>query len=107
MIKMSPGMMEYLLIFLDEKPVRHLVWLYWLCIQKRRYCPSLPAACPMADIYWKLAGKVDIVSCGNRDADVLINTQNFTKIIEDQIRKYPEQWFWVHQRWKTKLSQAK
>lgn len=55
----------------------------------------------------EIGRKVDIVRSGNRDADVLINTQHFAKIIEDHIRKYPEQWFWVHQRWKTKLSQVK
>ena len=72
--------------------------------------PVLPAftrRLPDGRYLLEIGRKVDIVSCGNRDADVLINTQNFTKIIEDQIRKYPEQWFWVHQRWKTKLSQAK
>ena len=51
--------------------------------------------------------KVEIITSGNREDDILINTQNFTRIIEEQIRKYPEQWFWVHQRWKTKLCQVK
>jgi KDO2-lipid IV(A) lauroyltransferase len=55
----------------------------------------------------EIGKKVEIVSSGNRDADVLINTQNFTKIIEDKIRQYPAQWFWVHQRWKTKPCQVK
>jgi KDO2-lipid IV(A) lauroyltransferase len=55
----------------------------------------------------EIGKKVKIIHSGNRDNDVLINTQNFTKIIEEQIRKYPEQWFWVHQRWKTKLCQVK
>ena len=28
-------------------------------------------------------------------------TQAYTKILEDYIRKYPEQYFWFHRRWKT------
>jgi len=55
----------------------------------------------------EIGKKVEIVRSGNRDADVLTNTQKFTKIIEDKIRQYPAQWFWVHQRWKTKLCQVK
>ena len=44
---------------------------------------------------------IALVNTGERKKDVLINTQNFTRIVEDMIRKYPDQWFWVHQRWKT------
>ena len=54
----------------------------------------------------EIGKKIEIIRSGNRDADVLINTQNFTKIIEDKIRQYPAQWLWVHQRWKTKLCQV-
>lgn len=28
----------------------------------------------------------------------------YNKILEKYIRKYPEQWFWMHRRWKTQLS---
>jgi KDO2-lipid IV(A) lauroyltransferase len=55
----------------------------------------------------EIGSEVPVVRSGNRDADVLENTQTFTKMIEDHIRKYPEQWFWMHQRWKTKLCQAR
>ncbi len=38
---------------------------------------------------------------GGREEDLLVNTQRFTKIIESYIRRYPEQWIWMHERWKT------
>lgn len=34
-------------------------------------------------------------------------TQTYTKILEDIVRKYPEQYFWFHRRWKTKPKQSK
>jgi KDO2-lipid IV(A) lauroyltransferase len=39
---------------------------------------------------------------GNEEADVIENTALFTRVIEDYVRKYPEQWLWVHRRWKTR-----
>ncbi|HKH98469.1 MAG TPA: lysophospholipid acyltransferase family protein [Candidatus Sulfotelmatobacter sp.] len=45
---------------------------------------------------------VELVRTGNLEADIVANTQKFTKVIEDYVRKYPEQWLWVHRRWKTR-----
>jgi Kdo2-lipid IVA lauroyltransferase/acyltransferase len=45
--------------------------------------------------------EIPMEKTGNEDIDVLINTQALTKFIEDTIRKYPEQWVWMHERWKT------
>jgi KDO2-lipid IV(A) lauroyltransferase len=45
---------------------------------------------------------VDLVRTGDLDTDILRNTQIFTGIIESYVRKYPEQWLWVHRRWKTR-----
>jgi KDO2-lipid IV(A) lauroyltransferase len=45
---------------------------------------------------------VELIRTGDPDRDVLENTQKFTKVIEDIIRKYPEQWVWVHGRWNTR-----
>jgi Kdo2-lipid IVA lauroyltransferase/acyltransferase len=45
---------------------------------------------------------VNLIRTGDDDADVLANTAQFTKVIEDYVRRYPEQWLWVHRRWKTR-----
>ncbi|MFZ0912688.1 MAG: lysophospholipid acyltransferase family protein [Candidatus Korobacteraceae bacterium] len=45
---------------------------------------------------------VDLIRTGDPDADALANTALFNKIIEDHVRRYPNQWLWVHRRWKTR-----
>jgi KDO2-lipid IV(A) lauroyltransferase len=45
---------------------------------------------------------VELVRTGDLEADIQTNTQKFTSIIEEYVRKYPEQWLWVHRRWKTR-----
>jgi KDO2-lipid IV(A) lauroyltransferase len=45
---------------------------------------------------------VQLVRTGNTEADILTNTQLFTSVIEDFVRRYPDQWLWVHRRWKTR-----
>ncbi len=46
--------------------------------------------------------EIQVVRTGDKDEDILINTQNFTRVIEDMVRQHPDQWLWIHQRWKTK-----
>src|SRR5271155_872690 len=47
---------------------------------------------------------VELIRTNNNDneADIVANTAKFTKVIEDVIRRYPDQWLWVHRRWKTR-----
>jgi KDO2-lipid IV(A) lauroyltransferase len=45
---------------------------------------------------------VKLIRTQNEEADVLANTALFTSIIEDYVRRYPDQWLWVHRRWKTR-----
>ena len=45
---------------------------------------------------------VELIRTGELEADIVANTQKFTSIIEEYVRKYPEQWLWVHRRWKTR-----
>jgi Kdo2-lipid IVA lauroyltransferase/acyltransferase len=50
---------------------------------------------------------VKIIRTGTYETDLLENTQHFTKIVEEVIRTYPDQWFWLHQRWKSKKCQIR
>jgi len=36
---------------------------------------------------------------------LVFNIQRLTSIIEEYIRRYPEQWGWIHRRWKSKPSE--
>jgi KDO2-lipid IV(A) lauroyltransferase len=45
---------------------------------------------------------LQLVNTGDDDRDAIANTQLFTKALEEIIRRYPEQWLWVHRRWKTR-----
>jgi KDO2-lipid IV(A) lauroyltransferase len=37
---------------------------------------------------------------GNREHDLIVNTQKCSDAYEGIIRQYPEQWVWMHRRWK-------
>ncbi len=36
------------------------------------------------------------------EEEIVANTANFTKLVENYARRYPDQWLWVHRRWKTR-----
>ena len=46
--------------------------------------------------------EIPLQDTGNRIRDIENNTQNYVKAIEFMVRHSPEQYFWVHNRWKTK-----
>jgi KDO2-lipid IV(A) lauroyltransferase len=45
------------------------------------------------------------IDTGDFEADLATNVQRVNDIICGYIRKYPEQWVWMHERWKTKPPQ--
>jgi Kdo2-lipid IVA lauroyltransferase/acyltransferase len=45
---------------------------------------------------------VELVRSGNDDEDIRENTARFTRVIEEHVRAHPDQWLWVHKRWKTR-----
>jgi KDO2-lipid IV(A) lauroyltransferase len=46
--------------------------------------------------------QIPLIATGDDEHDVLANTAQFTAAIEVFIRRYPDQWLWVHRRWKTR-----
>jgi KDO2-lipid IV(A) lauroyltransferase len=65
--------------------------------------PVLPVFCVRDD-----SGRLTVVvqsplvmkRTGDLRSDVQTNTQLITDVVENAVRKYPDQWFWVHKRWK-------
>jgi KDO2-lipid IV(A) lauroyltransferase len=45
--------------------------------------------------------EIPLISTGNRRRDMEENTRLFHTVIEKYIKKYPTQWVWMHNRWKT------
>lgn len=46
--------------------------------------------------------ELPLIRTGDRTKDVELNTQQYNRVIEHYVRRFPDQWFWVHRRWKTR-----
>lgn len=45
---------------------------------------------------------VETINTGNQKEDIVTNTARYTKVLENVIRRHPDQWLWIHRRWKTR-----
>ena len=88
----------------------------WVDFFGRRTCTSKGLAliarksrCPVISvfIYREQGGfravfgpEVPIAYTGDKTRDIEVNTLRFSKVVEHAVRRQPEQWFWVHRRWK-------
>lgn len=45
---------------------------------------------------------VSLAETGNLAQDIVENTRRFNQVLENYIRRYPDQWLWIHRRWKTR-----
>ena len=48
--------------------------------------------------------EVDVVQTNDFKHDIEINTEKFSKIIENHIKEYPEDWVWMHRRWRRRTA---
>ena len=51
-----------------------------------------------------LCPEVDVVRTNDFKHDIEINTEKFSKIIENHIKEYPEDWVWMHRRWRRRTA---
>ena len=42
-----------------------------------------------------------VTKTSDKRADIQIMTQKLAELTEEHIKKYPEEWFWLHDRWKS------
>jgi Kdo2-lipid IVA lauroyltransferase/acyltransferase len=45
---------------------------------------------------------LETVNSGDAAADVITNTARYSAALEAIVRRHPDQWLWVHRRWKTR-----
>ena len=72
-------------------------------LARRLGCPVLPIiALRKGGIHKVIIGKrLELSFTGNSKEDIYRNTVLFSNIIEDWVRKYPEEWFtWLHKRFR-------
>lgn len=77
---------------------------------------SLRSGAPVFTVWMTLAkdGVYDIVIRGplpvpeaaSEEERLRLHTQLLTSELEEVVRRYPEQWFWVHRRWKVDAERA-
>ena len=83
----------------------------WACVNKGLALMALRTASPVIPIFpvkqkdgrYKIVigEELNLIKTGDKTMDVEENTTLFTKIIERQLKEYPDHWFWFHRRWKT------
>ena len=52
--------------------------------------------------HMQILPEIKLTLTGDDEADMISNTQLLSNFIEDTIRRHPEQWVWMHERWKTR-----
>lgn len=74
---------------------------------------ALRAGVPVAPVFIVRQGRgsrhvvhalplLHLAPSGDMEGDVQRYTQQLSVVFEEMVRRYPEQWLWVHRRWKTR-----
>lgn len=77
-------------------------------LARRLDLPIVPIFCYLQDDFTyrvECLPPLDLVNSGDEARDILVNTQKCSDAYEAIIRRFPEQWVWMHKRWKTQPGQ--
>ncbi len=103
-------------ILLDQNAGRHGVFVPFFghlastsrslaVLALKTRAPVVPAfirRLPSGEHQVTLEPAIPLSVTGQLERDVEVNTARFTETIERQVLTQPDQWFWVHRRWKTR-----
>jgi KDO2-lipid IV(A) lauroyltransferase len=62
--------------------------------------PSFIHLQPDGRYHIEFQAELELISTGDEERDVVSNTQRCSDAIERMVRRHPEQWVWMHERWK-------
>jgi len=74
-----------------------------ILLSKRYDAPIIPAFMYIKEdltYHIKCFDPIELTDTGNTEEDIIINTQKCSDIYEEIIRAHPEQWVWMHKRWR-------
>jgi Kdo2-lipid IVA lauroyltransferase/acyltransferase len=73
-------------------------------LASRTGSPVLPLFCVRQGkgFLIEIGPEIPLIRTDDKETDLQRNTAKYNQVLEGIIRRYPEQWFWVHQRWKTR-----
>jgi len=84
---------------------------HYACTNKGLALMAMKTKTPVVPMFLVRDGKgyniifedeIPLAETGDRTKDIEENTRRYNKAIESIILRYPDQWFWLHQRWKTR-----
>ena len=73
-------------------------------LARRLDVPILPIFMYMKDdhsYHLECQAPLDLAKSGDEDSDIKKNTQKISDTYETMIRRFPDQWGWMHKRWYT------
>ncbi|MFH1782217.1 MAG: ELM1/GtrOC1 family putative glycosyltransferase [Candidatus Omnitrophota bacterium] len=63
--------------------------------------PSFTRRVGYSDHVVEMEEPLTLIDTGDKEKDLKVNLERVSKILEQYITKFPEQWLWSHKRWKS------